>query len=243
LLRVHIDVIIQYTIALGALITAIAALLNIRIMKKNNRNSYLPQIYPTNSYYVMRKTDEELPYIVQQGKSQDDIISYAMNNAPVSIRNIGLGAGVSVEFLWKYDKISLISTLMKTGKSLIIKDEDHDSLYYYLKENEGKFGFEFELPEYYRKSIASIIPGEEISIYIPETILNYIRFRNITNYRNTGNVRDEYSLEDIILEINYKDIGKKSVKQNIKMRINSYTHFRKNATNISDHSIIKIEYY
>ena len=235
------NTVLQYLIILGTFITAITALINIRLVKKQNRASYSPQLFPQNQYYVVRKSKEFVPFIVKQGEKEESYPEYAMHFAPYIIRNVGLGSALSVEVHWKFDHQRMGNYLCEIGKSRIKQDDTHKQQFYFMKQSGEDFGLIIKEPKEFKKNIASIIPGEEIISYIPESILNYISFRNELEILKRKRI--QYIIDDIKLILNYLDIGSQSKQQVICMRIlvNAYT--LKNPTPGSDHALVRFEYY
>ena len=232
----------QYLAIAIALVTAFVTLLNVGLTRRSIRSSYRPRIFPSNSHYVMKQSDELVPYIVEIDRDEDSLLNYAMHLAPSAVRNVVLGSAVNIEIKWKYSRQKMSDYFETNGGEVIEKSEQSQDHFTYRKEAGGPFGFVLEEPKQYDKNIASVVAGEEYKIYLPETLLNYISFQNMVRYRVSDERRFEYEIDDVKLEIDYKDIGGSSHTQMLKLHINVYTHFRRDATYNSDHSIITVEY-
>ena len=218
---------IDITISAATLLTAIAALLNVRLLKKQQTIAHSPQIYAKNEIYNILHNGQWVPFVVSQEKTfENNIPVYAMNDAPYIIRNIGLGSAKNINIEWIYDKEKLKNAINTEGKNNIRIDSSVNNLYHFSNRHTKDYGFTINDGRDDKMSIASIIPGEENLLKIPDSLLNLIVYIIKNKQNDEIPFRYENIFTEIKLSITYFDISNRKYKEKINVIIDAYMHLQ-----------------
>ena len=244
-LRSNARMIVDYILAIATLGTAFAAFLTIGAMKRQQRASYTPQLFPGNALYVIRKDSKGVPFVEEQGTESDDYPTYAMHLAPVPFRNIGLGAAHSIVVGWEYDRAVLVGRLEQLGQQsgLISKGTDEHLRFASQPDEKKDFGFVVRAPSEHDRRIASLTPGETIVLHVPDSILNYLAFRTVAESVTATYLRREFDEHGITVALQYMDIGGRVLRKSVPVHIHVLSYDPPNATPGSDHAIVSFQFF
>lgn len=237
------NIFIELLGVIATLIIAITALNNISIIKKQQKESIKPKLFPINSYYVIRKNTNYIPFVNKQGTEIESEPIYAMNIANHTYKNVGLGPATTISIMWSYNEEKLVENLIEGANSIIRQSENYKHQLNYTNNNVDSYSFLIKPSKEEIIKIAAISPNEELSIKLPDTVLNYITFIAIKKKEENERDRIQIDIKDFKIEIVSKDVSGNIIKQivNVKIVVTIFDLYR--PTPGSDHGLIEIDYY
>jgi hypothetical protein len=204
---------------LATFVTAIAALLTVREMRRQRRALYRPEfVCKTPSFKIRRAKDGHLiPFQVLPPATDGDDSPNFRSRVSLECQNIGLGPAKSVTHSWAYDALSMVDMLANRGVDMSDIFIERDLLRIgggtptegELFESSGSAPMVIHSLVGQKSGFQSVVlPGNSLSIPIPSAYLDLFALSLVTQDANEHLATARMGV--LSLELSYQDIESKS---------------------------------
>jgi hypothetical protein len=211
--------------SLLALIGVLVALLTLREMAKQRRESYKPRLIFQNKNFFLQKNSNGTPCFLKENANAIRKLYEPLFF--LELKNIGLGSAHNIVVRWKYDQTKMIRRLSQYAQKtqLVRVNPDNHFEFLFDKESQKGYGFFINNSDEERTRMAFLCSNDSIKVKIPETLHNYITFIPYLELVAQGNPRRvDVKPDEIRVVFEYFDIGGKKQVQRLRMAIEEYAY-------------------
>jgi hypothetical protein len=209
--------------SLLTLIGIVVAILVLREMVKERRESYKPRVVFQNSNFFLQRNPNGTPCFLKQAPDEEK--DFYGSPFPLELKNIGLGSAHDISIKWVYDQTKIVSRLkMYADKTKLLRINGNNHFeFMFNKERPDGYGFFIRSSEEEKVKMAFLSTNDSIKVRIPDTLHHYITFVPYLELIAQGKSRRvDVKSDEIGVVFEYYDIGGKKHVQRLKVGIKAY---------------------
>ena len=215
--------------SLLSLFGVLVALLTLREMAKQRRESYKPRLIFQNKNFFLQRNSNGTPCLLKE--NSDAIRELYGPSFLLELKNIGLGSAHNIVVRWKYNQTKMVHRISQYAqKTQLVRVNPRNHFeFLFDKKSPNGYGFFIKNSDEEKIQMAFLIPNDSVKVKIPETLYNYITFVPYLELIAQGSPgRVDVKLDDIGIAFEYFDIGGKKQLQRLKMTIEEYAYPEEN---------------
>jgi hypothetical protein len=211
--------------SLLTLIVIVVAILTLREMGKERRESYKPRLMFQNQNFFMQKNSNGTPCFLKE--TSDNELEFYGRPFMLELKNIGLGSAHDISVKWVYDQHKIVSRLKEYAeKTKLVRQAGNNYFQYIFDEkSQDGYGFFIRTSEEEKTNTAFLTANESMRVSIPDTLHHYLTFMPYLELIEKGNPRRiDIKIDEIGVVFKYYDIGGKKQIQRLKIEIEEYAY-------------------